>query len=137
MSFLGIGKASGEAVGEVVKEGLNGVNKILDTVITNYEERGKIDIAFNSLQTKINEIEAKNVSLFVSGWRPFTGWVCSFGVGFNYVLRPFLNYVLAVFYPLVEQMDALDMSQLMPLLMGMLGFGALRTYEKVKKKARN
>tara|TARA_R110001632_G_scaffold27493_2_gene73755 strand:+ start:3526 stop:3939 length:414 start_codon:yes stop_codon:yes gene_type:complete len=137
MGFLGLGKASGEAVGEVVKEGLNGVNKILDTVITNYEERGKLDIAFQKLQTDINLAESKNSSLFVSGWRPFTGWVCSFGVGFNYVLRPFLNYVLAVFYPLVEQMDALDMSQLMPLLMGMLGFGALRTYEKVKKKARN
>jgi hypothetical protein len=137
MGFLGLGKASGEAVGEVVKEGLNGVNKILDTVITNYEERGKIDIAFQKLQTDINLAESKSSSLFVSGWRPFTGWVCSFGVGFNYVLRPFLNYVLAVFYPLVEQMDALDMSQLMPLLMGMLGFGVLRTYEKVKKKARN
>ena len=137
MSFLGIGKASGEAVGEVVKQGLDGVGKILDGVITNYEERGKIDIAFQKLQTEINLAESKSSSLFVSGWRPMCGWICSFGVGFNYVLRPFLNYVLAVFYPLVEQMEALDMSQLMPLLMGMLGFGALRTYEKVKKKARN
>jgi len=135
--MFGIGKVAGQAVGEVVKEGLGGISKILDTTITNYEERGKIDIEFNKLQTKINEIEAQSTSLFVSGWRPFTGWVCSFGVGFNYVLRPLINYVLAVFYPLVEQMKSLDMTQLMPLLMGMLGFGALRTYEKLKKKARD
>ena len=135
--MFGIGKVAGQAVGEVVKEGLGGVNKILDTVITNYEERGKIDIAFNKLQTDINLLDSKNVSLFVSGWRPMCGWICSFGVGFNYILRPLINYVLAVFYPLVQQMESLDMSQLMPLLMGMLGFGALRTYEKVKKSARD
>ena len=134
--MFGIGKVAGQVVGEVVKEGLGGVNKILDTVITNYEERGKIDIAFNKLQTDINLLDSKNVSLFVSGWRPMCGWICSFGVGFNYILRPLINYVLAVFYPLVQQMESLDMSQLMPLLMGMLGFGALRTYEKVKKSAR-
>ena len=135
--MFGIGKVAGQAVGEVVKEGLGGVNNILDTVITNYEERGKIDIAFNKLQTDINLLDSKNVSLFVSGWRPMCGWICSFGVGFNYILRPLINYVLAVFYPLVQQMESLDMAQLMPLLMGMLGFGALRTYEKVKKSARD
>ena len=135
--MFGIGKVAGQAVGEVVKEGLGGIGKILDTTITNYEERGKLDVEFNKLQTKINEIEAQGSSVFVSGWRPFVGWVCGVGVGFNYVLRPLLNYVLAVFYPLVEQMEALDMRQLMPLLMGMLGFGALRTYEKVKSKHRN
>ena len=135
--MFGIGKEAGQAVGAVVKDGLGGINKIVDTLTTTQEEKGKLDIAFNKLQTEINLAESKSVSLFVSGWRPFCGWVCSFGVGFNYVLRPFFNYVLAVFYPLVEQMEALDMSQLMPLLMGMLGFGALRTYEKVKKKARD
>jgi len=127
----------GQGAGKVVNDALGGVNKILDTVVTTSVERGKIDIEFNQLQTKINELEASSSSLFVSGWRPFVGWVCSFGVGFNYIIRPLLNYVLAVFYPLVEQMESLDMSQLMPLLMGMLGFGALRTYEKVKNKNRN
>lgn len=135
--MFGLGKTAGAAVGEVVKEGLGGVGKILDKVITNQVERGEIDIKFNQLQTKINELESQSVSLFVSGWRPFCGWVCSFGVGFNYIIRPLLNYFLAVFYPLVSQMDSLDMTQLMPLLMGMLGFGALRTYEKVKNKNRN
>jgi len=135
--MFGLGKAGGKVVGEAVKEGLGGVNKIIDTLTTTQEERGKLDIAFNKLQTEINLAESKSTSLFVSGWRPFCGWVCSFGVGYNYILRPLLNYVLAIFYPLVQQMDSLDMSQLMPLLMGMLGFGALRSYEKIKGKSRD
>lgn len=135
--MFGIGKGASKVAGSVVKEGLGGVGKILDSITTTTEERGRLDIEFNKLQTSINELDSKNSSLFVSGWRPFVGWVCGVGVCFNYVLRPFLNYILAIFYPLVEQMAALDMSQLMPLLMGMLGFGTLRTYEKIKGKNRN
>tara|TARA_R110000822_G_scaffold10646_7_gene40168 strand:+ start:932 stop:1327 length:396 start_codon:yes stop_codon:yes gene_type:complete len=131
--MFGLGKGAGKVVGEA----LGGVGKILDGVLTSSEERGKIDIEFNKLQTEINKLEAGSASLFVSGWRPMCGWICSFGVGFNYILRPLLNYVLAIFLPLVKQMDSLDMSQLMPLLMGMLGFGALRSYEKIKGKNRN
>ena len=135
--MFGIGKGTGKAVGEVVKESLGGVSKILDGVVTNYEERGKLDIAFNKLQTEINEIEANNSSLFVSGWRPMVGWICAFGVGFNFILRPFFNYILLIFYPKVPIMESLSMSELIPLLTGMLGFGAIRTYEKIKGKNRN
>jgi len=131
--MFGIGKGAGKAVNEA----LGGVNKILDTVVTTSVERGKIDIQFNNLQTKINELEAKNGSLFVSGWRPFVGWVCSFGVGFNFVIRPLINYLLLVFSPNTPIMETLSMTELIPLLTGMLGFGAIRTYEKVKNKNRN
>ena len=112
-------------------------NSEIKSASENYSDAVEDGVVVAINQTKINEIEAQSTSFFVSGWRPFVGWVCGVGVGFNYVLRPLINYVLAVFYPLVEQMKSLDMSQLMPLLMGMLGFGALRTYEKLKKKARN
>jgi len=131
--MFGIGKGAGK----VVNDALGGVNKILDTVVTTSVERGKIDIEFNKLQTQINELEAGNGSLFVSGWRPFVGWVCGVGVGFNFVLRPIFNYILLVFYPDVPIMESLSMAQLIPLLTGMLGFGAIRTYEKVKNKHRN
>ena len=72
--MFGLGKSSGKAIGDVVKEGLGGVGKILDSVVTTSEEKGKLDIAFNKLQTEINKIEASSSSLFVSGWRPFIGW---------------------------------------------------------------
>ena len=135
--MFGIGKIAGSAVGEVVKEGLGGVGKILDSITTTSEERGKLDIAFNKLQTTINELDSKNTSIFVSGWRPFVGWVCGVGVGFNFVIRPMINYLLMVFSPITPIMESLSMAELIPILTGMLGFGALRTYEKIKGKNRN
>lgn len=135
--MFGGSKVVAQGAGEVVKQGLAGVGKILDGLITNQEEKGKIDIAFNKLQTKINEIEAASKSLFVSGWRPFIGWVCGFGLGFNFVIRPIMNYVLLVFYTNVPLMESLDTGTLLTLITGMLGFGALRTYEKKKKISRN
>ncbi len=131
--MFGIGKGAGK----VVNDALGGVNKILDTVVTTSVERGKIDIEFNKLQTKINELEAGNGSLFVSGWRPMVGWVCSVGIAFNFVIRPIINYLLLVFSPTTPIMDSLDMGVLSTLITGMLGFGAIRTYEKVKNKHRN
>lgn len=131
--MFGIGKGAGK----VVNDALGGVNKILDTVVTTSSERGKIDIEFQSLQTKINELESNHASLFVSGWRPFVGWICGLGIGFNFVLRPILNYILLVFYPTTPIMESLDMGVLSTLITGMLGFGAIRTYEKIKNKSRN
>lgn len=131
--MFGIGKGAGK----VVNDALGGVNKILDTVVTTSVERGKIDIEFNKLQTQINELEAGNGSLFVSGWRPMVGWVCSVGIAFNFVIRPIINYLLLVFSPTTPIMESLDMGVLSTLITGMLGFGAIRTYEKVKNKHRN
>jgi hypothetical protein len=131
--MFGIGKGAGKAVNET----LGGVSKILDKVVTTQVERGKIDIAFNELQTKINELESQNGSLFVSGWRPFVGWVCGIGIGFNFVIRPMVNYLLMVFSPETKLMESLEMGVLSTLITGMLGFGAIRTYEKVKNKHRN
>jgi len=132
--MFGIGK---NIASDVVKEGLGGVGKILDSVITNAEERGKIDIEFNKLQTNINELEAQSSSLFVSGWRPFVGWVCGVGIGFNFVVRPLINYLLLLFSPATPVMASLEMGVLSTLITGMLGFGAIRTYEKIKGKHRN
>lgn len=138
--MFGIGKASGKAAGEVVKAGLGGINKILDTVITNYEERGKIDIAIQKLQTDVNKIEAGSASLFVSGWRPFIGWVCGISLGCFFIPQYVLGSYLWVKMCLEknELIDyPLNSDGLMSLVTAMLGFGAIRTYEKIKKKARD
>jgi len=115
----------------------NGVTNILDEVITSKEEKALIQIRMNTLQTETNNKNAENPSLFVSGWRPFIGWICGLGLGFNFVVRPIMNYVLLVFYPLVHVMESLDVSVLLSLITGMLGFAGLRTFEKVKNKERN
>ena len=80
-------------------------------------------------QMAINQVEAAHKSLFVSGWRPAVGWVCVLGMFGNFITIPFSNFVLAllgidIVIPLVP------LETMMPVLMGMLGLGAMRTYEK-------
>jgi len=82
-----------------------------------------------ALQLEVNKVEAAHKSLFVSGWRPFIGWTCGLGMFGNFITIPFSNFVLALFgidivIPLVP------LETMMPVLMGMLGLGAMRTYEK-------
>ena len=87
----------------------------------------KIDLA----QLDINKTEAAHRSIFVAGWRPFIGWSCGVALAWNYIAQPILIFTLAQTGNLVE-LPALDMSQMMPVLMGMLGLGGLRTFEKYK-----
>ena len=91
------------------------------------EHLAKIDIA----QLDINKTEAAHRSIFVAGWRPFIGWSCGVALAWNYIAQPILVFTLAQTGNLVE-LPALDMSQMMPVLMGMLGLGGLRTFEKYK-----
>ena len=87
----------------------------------------KIDLA----QLGINKTEAAHRSIFVAGWRPFIGWSCGISLAWTYVLTPILQFVLANTGHLID-LPAMDMSQMMPVLMGMLGLGGLRTFEKFK-----
>jgi hypothetical protein len=80
-------------------------------------------------QLEVNKAEAAHKSLFVAGWRPAVGWVCVLGMFGNFITIPFSNFVLAligidIVIPLVP------LETMMPVLMGMLGLGAMRTYEK-------
>jgi len=77
-------------------------------------------------QLEINKVEAASSSLFVSGWRPYIGWVCGTALGYTYILAPFLSHFTSK--PLPE----LSLTELMPVLLALLGLGSLRTYEKTK-----
>jgi|TARA_R110000787_G_scaffold177346_3_gene289338 hypothetical protein len=88
----------------------------------------KIDLA----QLDINKQEAAHRSIFVAGWRPFIGWTCGVALAWTYVGVPILQFILAQTGHLID-LPSMDMSQMMPVLMGMLGLGGLRTFEKFKK----
>ena len=91
----------------------------------------KIDLA----QLDINKQEASHRSIFVAGWRPFIGWTCGLALAWTYVGVPILQFILAQTGHLID-LPSLDMSQMMPVLMGMLGLGGLRTFEKFKGESK-
>ena len=86
-------------------------------------------------QIEVNKVEAANSNLFVSGWRPATGWCCVFGMLGNYMVIPFTNFVLALL-EIDVSVPLIDTATMMPVLMGMLGLGAMRSYEKTKGVSR-
>ena len=82
-------------------------------------------------QIEVNKTEAAHTSLFVAGWRPACGWVAVLGMAGNFLVIPVANFILALAKSAVT-VPVLDLSQMMPVLMGMLGLGAMRTMEKTK-----
>tara|TARA_R110002050_G_scaffold167938_1_gene298992 strand:+ start:655 stop:1053 length:399 start_codon:yes stop_codon:yes gene_type:complete len=86
-------------------------------------------------QLEVNKVEAASNSLFVSGWRPAVGWVCVFGFAGNFITIPVTNMVLELLSSEVR-LPLIPMAEMMPVLLGMLGLGAMRSVEKVQKVAR-
>lgn len=82
-------------------------------------------------QMEINKVEAANPSIFVSGWRPFVGWICGAAFAFKFIGGPMLVLVAGYFGHTVT-LPQMDYSEMSTILLGMLGIGALRTVEKVK-----
>jgi hypothetical protein len=81
-------------------------------------------------QLAINQEEAKSASVFIAGWRPFIGWVCGTAFAINFVVGP-LGVFVAAFLGKTIVFPTLALTEMMPVLLGMLGLGAYRTYEKV------
>ena len=85
-------------------------------------------------QMDINKVEAANPSVFVSGWRPGIGWVCGAGFAVQFVVGPLAEWGSALYGHPVK-FPQMDTGTMMPLLLGMLGLGGLRTAEKLADKA--
>lgn len=81
-------------------------------------------------QLDINKVEAANPSVFVSGWRPFIGWVCGTACAWNWIGLPIAKVILLILgHPL--NLAPADLTEMLPLLFGLLGLGTLRTVEKI------
>ena len=109
------------------------ITGLLDKVITDKDQAAKLahEIATMSErhaqelakgQLEVNKAEAETGSLFIGGWRPFVGWICGLGLLYNVIIAQILN----IWFEVPE----VDASLLTPVLMGMLGMGAMRSYEK-------
>jgi len=86
----------------------------------------KIDLA----QIAVNTEEAKSSSLFVSGWRPFVGWVCGASLAYVSILDPMVRFVAKVIFGYGGTFPVIDTTITMQVLFGMLGIGAMRSFDK-------
>lgn len=127
------------------------VSELLDRIIPDPQarERAKLELArsenasalqlitlavqADTAQTRINETEAQHARLFISGWRPFIGWVCGVAFAYHFVLQPLLAFAIANAGGEVR-LPAFAMDELSTVLMGLLGLGGLRTLEKISRK---
>ena len=89
----------------------------------------------NLAQVEINKVEAASQNMFVAGWRPFVGWTCGVALLYHFLLLPLLHFILKATGNEVE-LPEFDFSHLSTILMGMLGLGSLRTYEKLRGVSR-
>lgn len=113
---------------------------LIDDLFTSDEERDAAKLKVLQMeqdgelaQIAVNMQEAKSEHLFVSGWRPAVGWVCVAAFAYTFVLMPFGSFVALVsgMDPLIlASLPDLDLGAMMPVLFGMLGLGAMRSYEK-------
>ena len=91
----------------------------------------RVDANVLVAELKVNETEAAHNSMFVAGWRPFVGWVCGVSLLYHFLLSPLMVFIFTIAGTEVI-LPAFEFSQLSSILMGMLGLGGLRTFEKMK-----
>jgi len=98
------------------------------------QEKAQMAAALSLVQGQmdINKTEAASSSVFTSGWRPAIGWVCGAAFAYTYVLYPILLWAKAIWFPTITPPILGNDGMLYELLIGMLGLGGLRTFEKVK-----
>lgn len=82
-------------------------------------------------QVEVNKAEASSGSVFVGGWRPFIGWVCGAALAYQFIVSPLALWGCQIAGLSVPPPPSLD-GMLWELIFGMLGFGGLRTVEKLK-----
>ena len=131
----------------MIQQLIGPVSGLLDKFIEDKDKKNAIAFELSTMaekhaqelakaQLEVNKTEASHKSLFVSGWRPAVGWTCCIGLASQYILIPMANFALALADSTIK-IPVLDMATMMPVLMGMLGLGAMRTVEKTKKVQRD
>jgi hypothetical protein len=119
------------------------VTGLLDKFVEDKDQKAKLahDLAtmadrhaqeLATAQIEVNKAEAASGSLFKGGWRPFIGWVCGGAFAYHFVLQPVIVFGVLTAGVDLPPLPEFDMASLMTVMMGMLGLGGLRTYEKQK-----
>jgi len=126
----------------IIGDVISSVAQLAGDLITTDKERIQLDIdGYNAetkrleSQTDINKIEAASTRLFVSGWRPFIGWICGIAFGYATILEPLLRFASSVWFGYSGSFPVIDTALTLQALFGILGLGAMRSYDKKQGKA--
>ena len=123
------------------------VTGLLDKFIEDKDEKAKLAHEIATMaerhaqeralaQVETNREEAKHNNVFVAGWRPFVGWTCGVALAWHFVLAPLVLFIAGWSGVQLPTLPEFDMDSLMTVLLGMLGLGGLRSWEKTKGVAR-
>ena len=130
----------GDAGGGLVK----GVADAVDRFVETPDEKAAAVLKERAMalkplmsQIEVNEKEAQHASIFVAGWRPGIGWICGVALGYHFVVQPLLVFVVALWLPDMVPPPPLSLGELMPILLGLLGLGGMRTAERLSGRERN
>ena len=112
--------------------------KVLDKFIQDKDLKAKLQHEMdmqlhnaNLAQIDVNKAEAASGSIFKGGWRPFVGWVCGVAMLYHFLLQPIIVFTLSA-AGITFDLPQFHMGSLMTILMGLLGLGGLRSFEKHK-----
>lgn len=94
-------------------------------------EEAKQAFSIQLAQINVNNAEAENVSVFVSGWRPFVGWTCGAALAYVGLVEPLWRFFAVVIFGYTGVFPVIDATVTLQILTGMLGLAGVRTYEKV------
>lgn len=106
-----------------------------------------VDVADVQAQNDAGKVATVSPSFWVSGWRPGVGWVCVVALAMVYIPKAvvltfiwtyqcvvILNAWQGSTLPALPVYPDLGVTDLVGLLMSMLGIGGLRTLEKLNSK---
>lgn len=137
MSFFG------KLFGDTAAQPIEAIGNVFDKLFTSDDEKAQAKIILEKiaqqphiLQAEINKIEAQHRSVFVAGWRPFIGWVCGSALAYTYILRDIIAWAMSVWAPEHSVPPELAMESLVSILLALLGLGGMRTFEKIKGRAK-
>ena len=119
------------------------VSNILDKVVEDKDQKARLAHEIATMaerhaqelargQIEINKEEAKSRNIFIAGWRPFVGWTCGLALFWHFLGLPVTLFVTGWFNLQPPPLPEFDMQSLMTVLLGMLGLGGMRTFEKFK-----
>jgi hypothetical protein len=126
-----------------ITAGIDLLSKVIDRVLPNKVEADKAKAELLVMQTKgeldqlvgqldINKIEAGHQSVFVAGWRPFIGWICGCALAYAALLEPLMRFTAEVLFKYTGGFPVINTDITLQVLLGILGLGAYRTYERVQ-----